>query len=487
MSTPPPPRLSPAAQSLPSRADGKRRRRDRLLAAAPALVVLMLLVGIYFSLRAQLSSRDDVMHTKRALIAQGQLFSRLKDAETGQRGYLITGDPRYLAPYLLARDSLTLDFARVKRLTGEHPVQRSKADSLGVMIADKLRELDRSVELLRAGDRAGALAAVREGEGRRVMDSIRALMGRMQEEEWRLNAERETSESRRAAFSLYFLIVGGVLAIAISFFIARLLAAHARDMEKQAALAAEGSAAKSRFLATMSHELRTPLNAILGYTDLIDSGVQDPSAHTERSYIARARTAARHLLSLIDDILTVSKAPATGEYPALEPVKIGDLINDVQSVIEPLADQKALDFEVRCDIDGQRVLIDRKRVRQILINVLANAVKFTKDGSVELVVDCRDGTISFVTRDTGRGIAEEEREKIFEPFWQAARSRHESHGGTGLGLAVSRQLARSMNGDLTVRSHTGDGAEFELTLPLLEPQEEPVASGPRPAESGFQG
>ena len=348
-------------------------------------------------------------------------------------------------------------------------MQQSKADSLGVLIQEKLVELDRSIDLLRAGDRAGALAAVREGEGRRIMDSIRSLMGRMQEEEWRLNAEREASESRRATFSLVFLIVGGLIAIAISFFMSRLLAGHARDMEQQAALAAEGSAAKSRFLATMSHELRTPLNAILGYTDLIDSGVQDPAAHTERSYIARARTAARHLLSLIDDILTVSKAPSTGEFPALEPVQIADLLNDVASVIEPLAEKKALEFEVKCDVDGQRVLIDRKRVRQILINVLGNAVKFTKDGSVELVVDCRDGTISFVTRDTGRGIAPEEREKIFEPFWQAARSRHESHGGAGLGLAVSRQLARSMNGELTVRSHPGDGAEFELTLPLIEP------------------
>ena len=124
------------------------------------------------------------------------------------------------------------------------------------------------------------------------------------------------------------------------------------------------------------------------------------------------------------------------------------------------------------------VRADEKRLRQILINVLGNAVKFTKDGSVELVVDCRDGTISFVARDTGRGIPEEEKEKIFEPFWQAARSRHESHGGTGLGLSVSRQLARSMNGELRVRSHPGDGAEFELTLPFIEPQEESVPPGP---------
>ena len=315
------------------------------------------------------------------------------------------------------------------------------------------------------------------------------------------------------------MIVGGLITTGVSYYLARVFARHHRTMEAQGRLIAEqneslqnqmieletqaqemeeqrnqleraneqlerrtrqaeqaetvareASEAKSRFLATMSHELRTPLNAILGYTELLDSGVADQHANTDRSFVKRARTAGKHLLSLIDDVLAITKSEAHKDKPQLEAVRVGDLLNDVVSVIAPLAEQKQLAFEVKCDVDGQRVMIDRRRVRQILINVLGNAVKFTKEGSVQLFVDCADGKMIFKVRDTGPGISDEHAEKIFEPFWQAPYAhRGDRAAGVGLGLSVSRQLARAMGGELTVASpNGGTGSTFTLTLPFVE-------------------
>jgi signal transduction histidine kinase len=446
-----------------------RSWRDFALAVAPAIVVFALIVAVTLALRAQNASRTGVNHTTESLMMQMQILSRLKDAETGHRGYLLTAEEEYLAPYFVAVESLAVDERRLRLLAADHPAQIPRLDTLAAMIDRRLALFDTNIGRMRSGDRAGALAVIRSGEGRRHMDTIRSVMGRMQREEWRLHAESQSREANLARLTLVLLVVGGLAAVAVSYFMSRVLSRHARDMEAQAELAREGADAKMRFLATMSHELRTPLNAILGYTDLIDTGIGDPSLNSDKSYVSRTRTAARHLKSLIDDVLTIAKPEQSAEKVTLEPVKLCDLLDDVSAVIAPLAQKKQLHYEVSCDFDGDEAMLDRRRVSQILMNVLGNSVKFTSSGSVRLDVDRADGALVFSVRDTGRGIAPNEMDRIFEPFWQSPRTRAELHSGVGLGLSVSRQLARAMNGDLTVRSTLGSGAEFRLTVPFVQP------------------
>lgn len=499
------------------------RARTVVLAIAPTIIILLFVVAVWLSLASQNRSRALVGHTRLVLLATEHALSTLKDAETGQRGFLLTGSNRYLQPYQSALDSLRIDIDSLRELTKDNARQQQNLDSLAVLVNVKLGELERTIALKRAGNSVAALAIVNSGVGERTMDAIRSVMADMQSEEWQRLAERDRTERQRTSFTLWLLVLGGLAAGAISFYLSRLLATHSRTMEAQTALireqnqsmkdqmteleaqtqeleeqqaelelanaalqertqdaeaaemrAREASETKSRFLATMSHELRTPLNAILGYTDLMDSGVEDRHANTDRSYLRRTRSAARHLLSLIDDVLSISKAGAPGgaQKPTLEPVRVGDLLHDVISVISPLAEQKQLRFEVQCDIDGQNVMIDRRRVRQILINVLGNAVKFTKEGDIRLTVACGDDTMTFKVRDSGQGIPEEHRERIFEPFWQAPHTQAgDRPSGVGLGLSVSRELARAMDGELSVEGADGGGqkgAEFTLTLPFIK-------------------
>jgi PAS domain S-box-containing protein len=230
--------------------------------------------------------------------------------------------------------------------------------------------------------------------------------------------------------------------------------------------AQDANRAKADFLAIMSHELRTPLNAIMGYADLIDAGISGPVTPKQRTQISRIRAGARQLLQLIEEILSFARVEAGGEELRLELITVKDLIDEVESVIEPLATAKGLPF--RIDRDGERTALqtDPGKARQILINILSNAVKFTERGTIELSFR-RDGQDAiFEVRDTGIGIGAGNLERIFDPFWQGERPMTRRVGGTGLGLSVSRRFARLLRGEIDVESQAGVGTLVRIRLPI---------------------
>ena len=228
----------------------------------------------------------------------------------------------------------------------------------------------------------------------------------------------------------------------------------------------EANRAKSEFLAAMSHELRTPLNAIAGYADLLAMGVRGPVTEDQIDDLDRIKRSQQHLLGIINDILNFSRVEAgqaTYEYSA---VPVMDLINGVSHMVEPQAVSKGLDVVVRICPAHEKVWVDKAKAEQILLNLLGNAVKFTKQGSITVSCNCRDDReVQICVTDTGVGIPEAQLEKIFEPFVQVGRSLTQQHEGTGLGLAISRDLARAMGGDISVDSEVGTGSTFTLTLP----------------------
>ncbi|MDB4906586.1 MAG: sensor protein [Gemmatimonadetes bacterium] len=230
------------------------------------------------------------------------------------------------------------------------------------------------------------------------------------------------------------------------------------------------SAAKSDFLATMSHELRTPLNAIIGYADLLLLGLPKPIPVESQEQVRRARAAANHLLALINEVLTFSRLEAGREHVSVATVDCHALVQEVEHVIEPLATAKGLRFEASCASwgdDGRSLAItDPGKLRQILINLLGNAVKFTDHGRIALELSRGDDALVCIVSDTGIGITEEDLRRVFEPFWQADQRNAYRPAGTGLGLAVSRRLARVMGGDVTVVSARGEGTTFTVRLPL---------------------
>jgi signal transduction histidine kinase len=245
---------------------------------------------------------------------------------------------------------------------------------------------------------------------------------------------------------------------------------HAVDVTLQVRACQEAeraSSAKRDFLAIMSHELRTPLNAMIGYSDLLLAGIPEAIPGSARAKVERIGLSARHLLQLIDEILTFSRLEAGEERVRAADADVEAVLREVQALVEPMAVAKRI--ALRCDLPVRplHLVTDVHKLRQILLNLIGNAIKFTDEGVVQVDTSATDATISFHVRDTGPGIAPEHAELIFEAFWQVERGATRSKEGTGLGLSVARRLARLLGGDIAVASTPGAGARFTLTLPRV--------------------
>ena len=224
--------------------------------------------------------------------------------------------------------------------------------------------------------------------------------------------------------------------------------------------------AKTAFLGAMSHELRTPLNAIGGYIDILDMGLRGPVTENQRADFARVKTNQQHLALLITEILNFARVGSGKVTYSERDVKACDAMRQTIELIEPLFGQKGIVFDGITGDSSITARADPERVTQVLINLLSNAIKFTPAGG-HIGADCgaTADTVSIRVSDTGIGIAAEKHESIFEPFIQLKESLSDRESGVGLGLAISRDLARAMKGDLTVDSSEGKGARFTLSLP----------------------
>ncbi|HEX6373612.1 MAG TPA: ATP-binding protein [Longimicrobium sp.] len=243
--------------------------------------------------------------------------------------------------------------------------------------------------------------------------------------------------------------------------------ALAVDNGRLYAEAIHANAAKGEFLAVMSHELRTPLNAIIGYADLLDVGVAGDLNAAQREQLARIRIGSKHLLRLIEEVLLFSRLEAGREEVHREALDLGGLTREAAALLEPLAREKGLAFRVDVPAAPVPVETDGGKVHQIVLNLLSNAVKFTDTGEVAVSLAARDGHAVLQVRDTGIGIAPENLERIWDAFSQVEQAPTRRVGGTGLGLSVTRNLARLLGGDVVVDSAPGRGSAFTLRLPMI--------------------
>ena len=254
--------------------------------------------------------------------------------------------------------------------------------------------------------------------------------------------------------------------------------ALANDLAARAALAVdnarlyeEAKAAnktKTDFLALISHDLRTPLNSIIGYAELMSMGIPEPISDGSRERLGRIRTSARHLLYLMDELLAFARLDSHHDELALTETVLDDLVREVATMLEPLAHEKNLDLRIRVPDQPVEVLTDANKLRQVLMNLVSNAVKYTEQGAITVTLEAASDEFVLEVEDTGAGIAAENLGRIFDPFWQADPAQRTRGGGTGLGLSIVKRIVVLLGGTIEVASEVGRGSTFTVRVPRGE-------------------
>lgn len=464
-----------------------RARCEELMAKLPsnhiyrtvvALWLTLSIASVMFSAVTWMQLSNRLASAREAIAIQSEADTALKlllDAETSQRGFIITGDDKFLEPLRQTLTELPSHFERLTELTREDPALLEKVIKLRAQSEVILDYPQQVVEIRRVRGLPNAAEMITTSDEKMNLDRIRALAGEIREVRSTLISDNgAVVRNQLLRASLTSLVAGiiGVGAGLIAFWLARVTMAHqARERELiEARLEAERtSREKTAFLANMSHEIRTPMNAILGFTELLASDLTE-SRH--RQYLHSISTSARSLLQLINDILDMSKVEAGVLTLRPEPTDPREICNFVHTVFAEPAARKKVKLECQVPEDlPHALLIDRIRLRQILVNLVGNAVKFTDQGNIYVRIQWeKQKTSSHITlllevQDTGVSIPPDKLEVIFKPLVQAGQHVDKEKAGTGLGLSIVKRLTELMGGTVAAASVPGKGSAFSLRFP----------------------
>jgi signal transduction histidine kinase/DNA-binding NarL/FixJ family response regulator len=398
----------------------------------------------------------------------------LLDAETGQRGYVLTGEKRFLEPYNLATSNLPAQFSHLLDLVHDDPKLLKGVIGFNGQAEVLLNDLEKMDE---AHDQSHDKASLLESElqEKDVMDGIRDQYQALDDicRDRQVNGRLQILENTRWANVLT--LFAGVLGIGASLLawwlsiVAVRYQRRERDMAEAKLCAEHSNQEKSIFLANMSHEIRTPMNAILGFSELLGNDLKLPK---HQNYLQFIRASATSLLQLINDILDMSKIEAGVLDLHPEPTDTREICDFIKTLFVEPAAKRGIKLECHVVADlPHALLIDRVRLRQILVNLVGNAVKFTDKGSVDVRVFWeKQETSSQITLvievlDTGVGIPQDRLDAIFKPFVQSGAHEDKEKQGTGLGLSIVKRLTEIMGGTVTVASVLGQGSAFHLRFP----------------------
>jgi len=450
---------------------------------------VLLAVFSWHDLRAQM-----LVGRQMVAISEGlnNVVKALLDLETGERGYVITGNKQFLEPFNRAETNLPVEFDQLVVLVHDDPtILRCITEFRGEAEASLSWQHDVISTRERSFDKAVSLVAT--GKLKRMMDQMRDQAGRLERVySDRLDSVRQDVENRVFRADLTSLVAGtfgigaGLLALWLAG-VALKHQEHERVLTEAKLVAEHSNQEKTLFLANMSHEIRTPMNAILGFSELLQGELHEPR---QRQYLQSIRSSADSLLLLINDILDMSKIESGVMQLHPEPTDLRELCDFVQTLFAEPSAKKGLKLECHAAENlPHALLLDRIRLRQILINLVGNAVKFTDQGGVEVRVgwepqEARSQvTLVIEVQDSGVGIPQGRLDAIFKPFVQAGAHREKEKQGTGLGLAIVKRLTELMGGSVTVASVPEQGSAFHLrflNVPIstrLPASEKSVANG----------
>jgi signal transduction histidine kinase len=465
-----------------------------------SLPVALMLASLASGWRLGAQAAEAEAEARRTLQAQSDiqaLHKLIAEAATGVRGYLLTGRDDFLTPYWKAESDLAPTVARLDARIRDAG-QRERLARIRPLLTRKFESLDE----MRTTGRQQSPEALREHliASKAILDELRSELEQLQTREAELVEQRSAAVTAALRLNLAMTLVSVIAAFVVAAAVVALfytgigsrvrrLAGNAERLlhgepldhlpaatdelgqlterlQRASTLLAERAAesvsanrAKTDFLSRISHELRTPLNAILGFAQLLDADARDGPA---RRGIQQILGAGRHLLGLINDLLDISRIEAGQLRLTREPVALAALLADAHALTEALTHARGMRLSFDGVPDTLAVVGDRQRILQILLNLLSNAVKFNSPaGEVRVRVTTTPDAVEVAVQDDGQGIDEVAQARLFQPFERLDASTE----GSGLGLAIAQQLARSMDGDIHVRSARGAGSTFTLRLP----------------------
>jgi len=447
-----------------------------LLAGAMTATTLVLSLITAWQLKNSVDERTKIRNLYNVW---QQYFSTIKDAETGQRGFLISGDETYLEPFQTAATQLPQQFQKITLLEAENGYNPDVQTKIHKLTDQKIEELRETILIHRREGPEAAKQILLAGRGKLLMDDIRDAVGNhLKELEAHMSALDEAM-MRDLRWDFYSMVGTSVAALVSGLIAWLLLRDSVRQALREERLSADKHRAeqadreKSAFLATMSHEIRTPMNAILGFGELLTGSLQ---SEKEKRYAQSIVQSGQSLLQIINDILDLSKIEAGMMEVHPESTDVRELGTFVQQLFSAQAAAKGLELQLEVADDvPTSLMLDSLRLRQILINLTGNALKFTERGFVKLRFY---GTRHSESRsqyhliiqvtDSGSGIPANRLHEIFKPFVQARRQAGQEAPGTGLGLAIVKRLTQLMSGTIFVESRDGEGSTFQMDFSSVD-------------------
>ncbi len=407
------------------------------------------------------------------------------DAETGERGYLLTGDRNMLGPYYFAQRDLPSHFDRLNDLAHADPAILKQTAQIQTDSNLLLAWLNQVIVTYNTNPGKGQ-KMVASGQGKERMDKIRGEVAPLSESCQEQVLQTRADIYRRVRISNAATVAAGVFGIGaalLGLWLSHVTAIHQkreRELTEAKLRAEHSSQEKTLFLANMSHEIRTPMNAILGFSELLGNELPD-SRH--RQYLHSIRSSANSLLQLINDILDISKIETGMIELRPEPTDLREICEFIRTLFSEPAAKKNIKLECHLRQDfPMAIFIDRLRLRQILVNLVGNAIKFTDQGGVEVRISREKQanhqiTLILEVQDTGVGIPRDKLDAIFKPFVQSGAHQDKEKLGSGLGLAIVKRLTETLGGTVTVASVLGQGSAFHLRFLNV-----PVAAPPAPSK-----
>lgn len=443
-----------------------------------SLLLLLVMGTVVRSGRLAQESSELVTHTDQVIGEYLKMRSIITEVESSTRGYAMTRQIELLEPLKKADLQTRALLTKLQTLTRDNASQQALLLELSGLVVKRLEALQKLADNTAASDADLPLREIII-QGSEITEKMLSVMDTGIETERKLQAGRE-KKLRDVLHTMTVTGIGGsflaVITGAVSFIMLQRshnAALRTVELEAEKERALESDAQKSRFLANMSHEIRTPMNAIIGFADLLNGLVPDERA---KGYLRAIQTSGRSLLDLINDILDISRIEAGKLTLRPEPTNVHEIVEGVAMVVKKHAEDKGLTLETKIEKQVPKMLqVDALRLRQILLNLVSNAVKFTHKGGVKIHVHTlkepkagdTNCDLHIEVSDTGVGIAPEDRERIFSAFEQISTQSRSGAQGTGLGLSITRRLVDLMDGEITVASELGKGSTFSLTLPSL--------------------